>query len=91
MSGIQPRVTTSSSQSNHKSFQPIIDVEQNLDDINITFIPLIWSKNNNKMYLSPLFTNLEGDTSIIENLPFSTPITIFNTLFNDEVMDLIVS
>lgn len=47
-------------------------------------------KNKNKMYSSPLFTSLEGVTGIIENLLFCTPITIFNTLFNDKIMDLIV-
>lgn len=42
------------------------------------------------MYLSPLFTSSEDVTSIIENLPVCTPIIIFNILFNDKIMSLIV-
>jgi len=86
MSGIQPLATPSSSQSS----QPQINIQQNHNEINTPFIPPIWSKNNNNMHSSPLFTSLEGVTSIIENLPFCNPINIFNTLFNDEIMNLIV-
>ncbi|KAE9521818.1 hypothetical protein AGLY_017789 [Aphis glycines] len=86
MSGIQPLATPSSSQSS----QPQINIQQNHNETNTPFIPPIWSKNNNNMHSSPLFTSLEGVTSIIENLPFCNPINIFNTLFNDEIMNLIV-
>jgi len=91
MSGIQPLATLSSSQSDREISQPQINVvQQTHNEIDIPFIPPIWSKNNNKMYSSPLFTSSEGATNIIENLPFCTPISIFNILFNDEIMNLIV-
>lgn len=66
MSGIQLLATTSSGESS----VPKINVQQKQNEINIQFIPPIWTKNNNKMYSNPLFTNLEVVTDIIENLPF---------------------
>jgi len=90
MSGIQSLATPSSSQSDRESSQPQINVQQNHNEIDVPFIPPIWSKNNNKMYSRCLFTSLEGGTNIIENLPFCTPISFFNILFNDEIMNLIV-
>jgi len=57
MSGIQPLATPSSSQSDRESSQPQINVQQNHNEIDVPFIPPIWSKNNNKMYSSPLFTS----------------------------------
>ncbi|KAF0695434.1 piggyBac transposable element-derived protein 4-like [Aphis craccivora] len=86
MSGIQPLATPPSSQSS----QPKINIQQNHNEINTPFIPPIWSNNNNNMHSSPLFTSLESVTSIIENLPFCNPINIFNILFNEEIMNLIV-
>ena len=89
MSGIQPLATPYSSQSDRENSQLKINVQQNYNEINIPFIPPIWLKNNNNVYLSLLFTSLESVTSIIENLSFCTPISIFNILFNDKIMNLI--
>ncbi|KAL5239474.1 hypothetical protein ACI65C_006884 [Semiaphis heraclei] len=76
MSGIQPLATPSSSQSS----QPQINIQQNHNEINTPFIPPIWSKNNNNMHSSPLFTSLEGVT-----IDFFQPFYEENSTYLDEI------
>lgn len=83
MSSILPLPNNVPKPSNHENDHPIIDAVQYHNEIDIPFILPIWSEKNKNKYSSSLFISSE-------NLHFSIPVNIFNTLWNDEIINLIV-
>lgn len=93
MSGVELLSSTFLNPTNHSNFpahQPHLNTAQNQEETYDLFIPPVWSKNNNKTYETPQFIGPEGPTSVIENLIYCSPVTVFNALFNDEIWNLIV-
>lgn len=77
---------------NNSSQNDVPIVDENIAQIvQFEFIPPNWSKNYTSLWPTiPEFTSLVGPSDSIDKLQCHTPFSIFNLLFSDEIMNMLV-
>jgi len=80
---------TTTENNNSKNTTPIID-EIITETVEFEFIPPNWSKNITSITPLPDFESSVGPSDSVDTFQCHTPFTIFNYLFSDEIMNMLV-
>jgi len=81
---------TTTEKNNSKNITPVMD-EIITETVEFEFVPPNWSKNMTTIW-APLsnFESLEGPGDSVDRFRCHTPFSIFNYLFSDEIMNMLV-